>query len=86
METHVESIAMTTRNAYVNHLPRFNTSQGSPANYDMADENQCKNLSQEPNYVEIDEIDSRNKKGNQEDTVFGTAGSCAYRDLLCSRL
>ena len=57
---------MDARNVYVNDRVRFDASQGSLANYNMADENQCKNFSQEPNYVEIDEIDSQNKKGKQE--------------------
>ena len=69
---------MDARNVYVKDRVRYNASQGSLANYDKADENPCKNFSQEPNYVGIDEIDSRNEKGKQEDTVLGTAGSCAY--------
>ena len=68
---------MDARNVYVNDRVRFDASQGSLVNYSSADENQRKKFSQEPNYAEIDEIDSQNKKGKQEDTILGSAGSCA---------
>ena len=73
-----QHIAMDTKNVYVNHRVRFDASQDSLAAYNMADENQCKNFSQEPDYVDIDETDSQNKKGKHEDRVLGAAGSCAY--------
>ena len=66
-----ESTAMDTKNVYVNHLSRFDISQNSLPNYDAADEKQCKNLSQESDYVEMDVISSQNCKVKQEGTVLG---------------
>ena len=68
---------MDARN-YVNYRVKIDASQDSLATYNMADENQCKNFSQEQDYVEIDVIDTQNKKGKQENAVLGTAKSCAY--------